>query len=353
MFRCKQKGASVAELGLLAGLIAVILIGSVTFVGDRTGKLFATIGNQVNAVNHGNKFPVISAPADMNFIQYQPYSGTFSTDDFESTASISVSSSNEAVLSASDVTVGTVENPTISFNTNNSAKGTTVITLSASQGGKTYSDQFSITVDYAQDCLQLSNNGVTVTGKYTIDLDGDAGPFDPLSVHCIMNSNALEALGYPRAGWTALQHDKMTASAGAKCEAYANCKVMDLQYADEDDQPISTAVMDQLISHASDRAQYFKKTCTHSLIVREYNGSTTTAAVAFTKVGSSTKVPLSVSTHFDGVSPECNLNDNVARSSDIYFVNKNDILPIGSVWGGDTGDSGEVSTYRFGRLYLR
>lgn len=48
-----RKGASVTELGLLAGLIAVILILSISTIGDRVNKLFAVIGNQVNNVATG------------------------------------------------------------------------------------------------------------------------------------------------------------------------------------------------------------------------------------------------------------------------------------------------------------
>lgn len=48
-----KKGASVTELGLLAGLIAVILIATLSVTGDRVKQLFLLAGNQVNNVVQG------------------------------------------------------------------------------------------------------------------------------------------------------------------------------------------------------------------------------------------------------------------------------------------------------------
>lgn len=52
-FKNDDTGASVTELGLLAGLIAVILIASISLVGGRVGALFGMTGNAVNNVVTG------------------------------------------------------------------------------------------------------------------------------------------------------------------------------------------------------------------------------------------------------------------------------------------------------------
>jgi pilus assembly protein Flp/PilA len=49
-----KSGASALEYGLLASLIAVVLIGSLTFLGDRLTGTFNAIGDAVeNAQNTG------------------------------------------------------------------------------------------------------------------------------------------------------------------------------------------------------------------------------------------------------------------------------------------------------------
>lgn len=49
-FRKTRKGASVTELGLLAGLIAVLIISAVSSTGNRVSQLFSTAGNSLNNV---------------------------------------------------------------------------------------------------------------------------------------------------------------------------------------------------------------------------------------------------------------------------------------------------------------
>lgn len=60
----KKKGASVAELGLLAGLIAIVVIGAVTQTGSTLTQLFNIAGNSVNAVVTGKGFSGIENPED-------------------------------------------------------------------------------------------------------------------------------------------------------------------------------------------------------------------------------------------------------------------------------------------------
>ena len=43
-----QKGATAIEYGLIAGLIAVVIIGAVTTVGTKVSGTFNTVGNALN-----------------------------------------------------------------------------------------------------------------------------------------------------------------------------------------------------------------------------------------------------------------------------------------------------------------
>lgn len=50
-FKSKKAGASVTELGLLAGLIAVLIIAAVNATGTRVSTLFSITGNSLNNIN--------------------------------------------------------------------------------------------------------------------------------------------------------------------------------------------------------------------------------------------------------------------------------------------------------------
>ncbi|KQQ20871.1 hypothetical protein ASF48_09880 [Rathayibacter sp. Leaf299] len=45
--REEQKGATAVEYGLLVGLIAVVIIGVVVFLGPQLGSIFATVSNDL------------------------------------------------------------------------------------------------------------------------------------------------------------------------------------------------------------------------------------------------------------------------------------------------------------------
>lgn len=46
-FLSNESGATAIEYGLLAGLIAVVIIGGVTLAGDNLSTVFNTIGNSL------------------------------------------------------------------------------------------------------------------------------------------------------------------------------------------------------------------------------------------------------------------------------------------------------------------
>ena len=46
--RREEKGATAVEYGLMVGLIAVVIIGAVVFLGDELNLLFTDIGTQLS-----------------------------------------------------------------------------------------------------------------------------------------------------------------------------------------------------------------------------------------------------------------------------------------------------------------
>lgn len=50
-FRKNESGATAIEYGLIAALIAVIIIGSVTLVGGNLTKVFTTISTKLGAAD--------------------------------------------------------------------------------------------------------------------------------------------------------------------------------------------------------------------------------------------------------------------------------------------------------------
>jgi pilus assembly protein Flp/PilA len=47
----EEDGVTAIEYGLIAALIAVVIIGAVTIVGTQLNKTFSTIGNKLSAAN--------------------------------------------------------------------------------------------------------------------------------------------------------------------------------------------------------------------------------------------------------------------------------------------------------------
>ena len=50
-FACEEDGVTAIEYGLIAALIAVVIIGAVTIVGTQLNTTFTKIGNALTAAN--------------------------------------------------------------------------------------------------------------------------------------------------------------------------------------------------------------------------------------------------------------------------------------------------------------
>lgn len=230
--------------------------------------------------------------------------------------------------------------------------GTGTIDVEFYDAGQTITETVNVTVDYATSCLDWYNHGKTTSGTYMIDPDGIDGPTSPFRVTCDMNSSEMSAAGLPATGWTVLSHNHETPSADDTCQD-SGCLVFAITYEDATGATLANESIVALEAVTSDVAQRFHKDCTGSVITKEY-GSGTIYSNFIRKVGGTTKVALSTVTHYDNVAPDCNINDtSTARESDKLFINLTDILPIESIWGGDSDAAAELSSYTIGKLYMR
>lgn len=180
-------------------------------------------------------------------------------------------------------------------------------------------------------CQALLSAGITRSGTYTITPAG----LSPVEVTCDMV--------FDGGGWIVIGHDREDLSVDNGCESQS-CVVYTVTY----DLPQATVLA--LAAAAGEIEQSFHKACLGSVITRD-DGLTSNNAI--TRLGGSGFVHLTAAAHFDGVTPNCNLNDSTERVTNHRFVDVADILPIGELRGGDAGDSGEHAFYRLGKLYLR
>lgn len=341
-----KKAATGAEVGLLIGLISVLLIGSISSLGTSLKEIFSQTEATLNDAH--SQAPKITVSGDLvGLMQAPSVAKSFTLKQTTPSAQVTATSSNSSVISNSALSIN---QGAVTIDLSAASLGATTITLTASNSFGSDTTQFTLTIENPQNCLALAEAGVTASGTYTLDPDGSEGGIEPLNLTCDMAYTAL-GNGYQSTGWTVLNNNRESLSADTSCGG-DNCKVFDVTYSDDDGQTLPTATINALTAQATHIAQDFYKSCYASLISVEYDGGTA-AAVVFVKVGSSTKVPVSRSAHLNGVIPNCDANDNAWRSDSFTLVDTTDILPIASLWGGDSDDAGEVAYYQIGKLYLQ
>lgn len=346
MFWQKKAAASLTEFGLLIGLISVLLLTSLSSLGTSISSLFGTVETNLNGVTTTQPFLLISGDLSVSLLS-NSVTKNFTAKNIASISDIHVQSSTPSILPNSAIQITSLTPPTLSIDVSQAlTAGTTNILLSAGES----TSQISLSLTHPQTCLDIANEGILTTGAYILDPDGLSGPIEPINLWCVMDSTSMQAAGYAYSGWTALAHDRQTLSTDVDCEG-SDCKVFDVTYYDEDGGIIPNETIFALMDLSTDIAQYFYKSCYASLISTEY--ATTDAAVNLVKLGSTTKVPLSRTQHFGVSSLACDNNDTTWRSDSTTFINKTDILPIASLWGGDSGNANEIGQYRFGRFYMR
>lgn len=168
-----NKGTSVTEFGLLVGLIAVLILATISVTGDRVNQLFSSNANSLNLILKGAPIsapplspptwednqltgeayaqypltaPLFLAPASGENIQYQLTAGSL----------------NGLILNSEPLQLtGTPTFP-----------GTYNFTLTASNNGGSVSQDFTVTVDKFTDCQDVLASGYGDTnGEYALFLD--------------------------------------------------------------------------------------------------------------------------------------------------------------------------------------
>lgn len=216
----------------------------------------------------------------------------------------------------------------------------TPITLSSQNGAIQWTDGTSASscLEYLSPTAPYTYEGATGTGLYWIDPDG-TGSQSPVQLTCDMT--------YDGGGWIVIDHDREGESGIGNSCSYSSCLVFSVTYG------VSDEIVEMLANAATDIEQDFTKNCKSSYLTYAIPQDDFTQKNYISKVGSSDKVGLDATTHFDDVTIPCDQNNSVAYTFSYRFVNKTDITPIKSLWGGDSDDTPEVSSYLIGKLYLR
>lgn len=179
--------------------------------------------------------------------------------------------------------------------------------------------------DYLTPVAGYTYTGVTGDGTYTVDPDGFGTGVSPFDVVCDMTGG----------GWTVLNHNFVGLTIPDKAVEAPGTLYERLTY------PQTNAQIVALLARFTEKSQTFLKSCQDSLINSDYGGSYTRF-----ELPSGSFVDSNQALWGGGARRDCDLNDAVLRSSSITFTGSN--IPIMAIWGGDSGDPGEFSTFQIG-----
>jgi len=211
-----------------------------------------------------------------------------------------------------------------------------IIGIKVVGSGRTFEDDTVAATcnDYLHPPAGYGYIGATGDGTYTIDPDGAGTGLDPFDVTCDMTTDD--------GGWIVAEHDWVGLLVPNKSVEGPTTLYQRFDYT------LSNAQLIAIMAATTTHRQYFEKNCQDSLINSEWGGSYTRYELPDGSLVNSTVAlfPWSPSRLY------CDINDATLRQTALTFENTPNI-PIMALFGGDSGDGGEFSTFRLGAYYAR
>ena len=211
-----------------------------------------------------------------------------------------------------------------------------VVGIKVQGAGRIFEDgRIAATCDaYRNPSAGYTYTGATGNGTYTIDPDGAGNGLPPFDVTCDMETDSW--------GWIVANHDQVGNLIPNKAVETPSELYQRFNYA------LSNAQLLAIMAATTVHKQYFEKNCQDSLINSEWGTSYTRYELPDGSLVNSTVslFPWAPSRLY------CDLNDPVARQTAVTFEDTPNI-PIMALWGGDSGDPVESSTFRLGAYYAR
>lgn len=194
MFFQKQKaGATVTEFGLLLGLIAVLLIGSLTSVGNRLSAIFGQSETVLNRVVKGEHSPSLSVSGVTYAGAIGTHSFSVTVTDIDGVEGVSLEAVSADPTLTNIAVTGASPDFVVTYDISFSEDVSTLSLIAEDRDGNIGRRDLSLRTVYYQSCQDAYDAGERVDGEYSIDITGSG---TPETYTCLMSREG--------GGWTEL-----------------------------------------------------------------------------------------------------------------------------------------------------